>query len=256
MWQGRKSDSKPHRHPRHALLENGREIGQQNRDPKRYWDIDVGGEFRVITCAERSEDEVEIGFGTSQRNRYDHGANQHGRCSFHDFLSEVLAGGVVALEGDDENHQGKCSTHAVIGGVGVQHLVDDGDDACCDSDHDKIECSVRTQCHLHRDEGNQDNGKAEFPTDHTFRPANPRADTGDEDGHGGVGGDAPAETGIAAVSPEEEEVPEGQEETGGCLSVNTVGIRRPIHFGVSIGRTKPIQFEGSRGVTHHESGTP
>ena len=78
MWQGRKSDSEPHGHPRNTLLENGWEIGQQNRDPKRHWNVDVGGEFGVITCSERSEDEVEIWFGPGQSNRYDHGADEDG----------------------------------------------------------------------------------------------------------------------------------------------------------------------------------
>ena len=48
----------------------------------------------------------------------------------------------------------------------------------------------------------------------------------------------------------------GQREAGDDLSVNSVGVWRPIHFCVGVGLSKPIELHRSRHESHHETGTP
>ena len=89
-----------------------------------------------------------------------------------------------------------------------------------------------------------------------FRPSNPGSNTSDEDCHGCIGGYAPSEAGITAVAVEESIMAIGQREAGDDLSVNSVGVWRPIHFCVVLGLSKPIEFHRSRHVSHHEPSSP
>ena len=256
MWQHDEGDGQTNGHPRHALLKHRREVRQEDGDPQRDGDVDVGGEFGIIAGPEGPEDEIEFGSGSRQGDGDHHHADEHHGGAFHDLFAEVRTGSVVALQTDDEHHQGKRTARTIGGCVVVQHLVNDGNHAGRHSDHDEVEGSVGTKGHLHGHERNQDDSDTKFPADFVLRPSNPRPNAGDENGHGGVGCDAPAKTRVPAVSLQKAVVPEGEQQAGDGLGVNAVGVGGPVGVGVGGGFSKPIQLHRSRGVPHQESRTP
>ena len=48
----------------------------------------------------------------------------------------------------------------------------------------------------------------------------------------------------------------GEQQAGDCLSVDTVGVWRPIGFGVGSGVSKPVQLKGAGHDAHHVACTP
>ena len=256
MRNGHERHGQPDRHPWHTLLKNGREIGQQDGDPKRHGDVDVSGQFRVITRPEGPQDEVEFRSRTGQRNGHHDHADEHHGGALHDFLPQVRAGRIVALHGDDEHHQREGAPCAVDGRIVVEHLVDDRDHTGSDGNDHEIEGSVGPKCHLHGHKTDQHDGKAEFPAHNAVRPANPWPHTGQEDRHGCVGCDTPSKAGVPTVPAQQHVVAKGQQQARDGLGVNAVGVGRPIRFRVGAGLPEPIKLHRSGSVTHQETGSP
>ena len=76
--KGGKSHGETHGHPRNPLLQDGREVGKQNGNPKGNGYVEIGRKFRVIARTERPENQVEIGLGPGECDGDDDRTNQNG----------------------------------------------------------------------------------------------------------------------------------------------------------------------------------